>query len=64
MFEQTTPVSCENHTDTQMQFLGQTYTYNQIIGTITTRLALYILLTLIVFVNIINVTKGPLRHTR
>jgi hypothetical protein len=41
-----------------------TVIYNQIIGTITTLLVLYILLTLIVVVNIINVTKGPLRHTR
>jgi len=38
--------------------------YNQIIGTITTMLVIYILLTLIVVVNIINVSKGPLRHTR
>src|SRR5215469_3428246 len=41
-----------------------TVIYNQIIGTITILLVLYILLTLIVVVNIINVTKGPLRHTR
>jgi hypothetical protein len=27
-------------------------------------LVIYILLTLIVVVNIINVSKGPLRHTR
>jgi hypothetical protein len=40
-----------------------TVIYNQIIGTITTLLVLYILLTLIVVVNIINVSKGPLRHT-
>jgi len=39
--------------------------YNQIIGTITTLLVLYyILLKLSVVVNIINVSKGPLRHTR
>ena len=37
--------------------------YNQIIGTITTLLVLYKLLTLIVVVNIITVSKGPLRHT-
>jgi len=41
-----------------------TVMYNQIIGIITTILVLYILLTLIVVVNIINVSKGPLRHTR
>jgi hypothetical protein len=41
-----------------------TVIYNQIIGTITTLLVLYTLLTLIVVVNIINVSKGPLRHTR
>jgi hypothetical protein len=41
-----------------------TVIYNQIIGTITTLLVLYILITLIVVANIINVTKGPLRHTR
>jgi hypothetical protein len=41
-----------------------TVIYNQITGTITTLLVLYILITLIVVVNIINVTKGSLRHTR
>jgi len=41
-----------------------TVIYNQIIGVITTLLVLYMLLTLIVVVNIINVSKGPLRHTR
>ena len=41
-----------------------TVIYNQIIGTITTLLVLYILITLIVVVNIISVSKGPLRHTR
>ena len=41
-----------------------TVIYNQMIGTITTLLVLYILLTLIVVVNIINESKGPLRHTR
>jgi NADH-ubiquinone oxidoreductase chain 6 len=41
-----------------------TVIYNQIIGIITTILVLYILLTLIVVVNIINVSKGPLRHTK
>ena len=40
-----------------------TVIYNQIIGTIKTMLVLYILLTQIVVVSIINVTKGPLRHT-
>jgi hypothetical protein len=39
-----------------------TVIYNQIMGTITTLLVLYILITLIVVVNIINVSKGPLRH--
>jgi len=41
-----------------------TVIYNQIIGIITTILVLYILLTLIVVVNIINVSKEPLRHTK
>ena len=41
-----------------------TVIYNQITETITTILVLYIFLTLIVVVNIINVYKGPLRHTR
>jgi hypothetical protein len=41
-----------------------TVVYNKMIGTITTLLVLYILLTLTVVVNIINVSKGPLRHTR
>jgi NADH-ubiquinone oxidoreductase chain 6 len=41
-----------------------TVIYNQMIGTMTTLLVLYILLTLIVVVNIINVSRGPLRHTR
>jgi hypothetical protein len=40
-----------------------TVIYNQIIGPITTLLVLYILITLIVVVNI-NVSKGPLRHTK
>jgi len=39
-----------------------TVIYNQMIGTITTLLVIYILITLIVVVNIINVSKGPLRH--
>jgi len=38
-----------------------TVKYNQIIGTVTTILILYILLTHIAVVNIINVSKGPLR---
>jgi hypothetical protein len=40
-----------------------TVIYNQIIGTITTALLLHILLTLILVVNIINVSKGPQLHT-
>nr|YP_009350374.1 NADH dehydrogenase subunit 6 [Prohamitermes mirabilis]AQP26898.1 NADH dehydrogenase subunit 6 [Prohamitermes mirabilis] len=40
-----------------------TVMYNQMMGTMTTLLVLYMLMTLIVVVNIINVTKGPLRHT-
>nr|WNL54027.1 NADH dehydrogenase subunit 6 [Microcerotermes aff. pauliani] len=40
-----------------------TVMYNQMMGTMTTLLVLYMLLTLIVVVNIINVSKGPLRHT-
>nr|AQP27126.1 NADH dehydrogenase subunit 6 [Bulbitermes sarawakensis] len=40
-----------------------TVMYNQTMGTVTTMLVIYMLLTLIVVVNIINVSKGPLRHT-
>nr|URH16979.1 NADH dehydrogenase subunit 6 [Amitermes beaumonti] len=40
-----------------------TVMYNQMMGTMTTLLVLYMLLTLIVVVNIINVSSGPLRHT-
>nr|URH16861.1 NADH dehydrogenase subunit 6 [Pericapritermes parvus] len=40
-----------------------TVMYNQLMGIMTTLLVLYMLLTLIVVVNIINVSKGPLRHT-
>nr|AQP27152.1 NADH dehydrogenase subunit 6 [Termes rostratus] len=40
-----------------------TVMYNQMMGIMTTLLVLYMLLTLIVVVNIINVSKGPLRHT-
>nr|AQP26584.1 NADH dehydrogenase subunit 6 [Odontotermes sp. A TB-2017] len=40
-----------------------TIMYNQTMGTMTTLLATYMLLTLIVVVNIINVSKGPLRHS-
>nr|AQP28115.1 NADH dehydrogenase subunit 6 [Amitermes sp. 5 TB-2017] len=40
-----------------------TVMYNQMMGTMTTLLVLYMLLTLIVVVNIINVFKGPLRQT-
>nr|YP_009250490.1 NADH dehydrogenase subunit 6 [Coptotermes kalshoveni]AMX22715.1 NADH dehydrogenase subunit 6 [Coptotermes kalshoveni] len=37
--------------------------YNQNTGTMTILLVLYMLLTLIVVVNIISISKGPLRHT-
>nr|QZK21711.1 NADH dehydrogenase subunit 6 [Amitermes sp. QLD_009] len=40
-----------------------TVMYNQMMGTMTTLLVLYMLLTLVVVVNIINVSKGPLRQT-
>nr|YP_009350322.1 NADH dehydrogenase subunit 6 [Odontotermes mathuri]AQP26820.1 NADH dehydrogenase subunit 6 [Odontotermes mathuri] len=40
-----------------------TIMYNQIMGTMTILLVTYMLLTLIVVVNIINVSKGPLRHS-
>nr|AMX22574.1 NADH dehydrogenase subunit 6 [Coptotermes acinaciformis acinaciformis]AMX22587.1 NADH dehydrogenase subunit 6 [Coptotermes acinaciformis acinaciformis] len=36
--------------------------YNQNTGTMTIMLVLYMLLTLIVVVNIISISKGPLRH--
>nr|QZK22387.1 NADH dehydrogenase subunit 6 [Amitermes sp. WA_150] len=39
-----------------------TVMYNQMMGTMTTLLVLYMLLTLIVVVNIINVSSGPLRQ--
>nr|AIY61890.1 NADH dehydrogenase subunit 6 [Acanthotermes acanthothorax] len=39
-----------------------TVMYNQMMGTMTTLLVMYMLLTLIVVVNIISVSKGPLRH--
>nr|AQP27345.1 NADH dehydrogenase subunit 6 [Labiotermes sp. BRA029] len=41
-----------------------TVMYNQMMGIMTTMLVLYMLLTLIVVVNIINVSSGPLRHTK
>nr|YP_009351492.1 NADH dehydrogenase subunit 6 [Orthotermes depressifrons]AQP29729.1 NADH dehydrogenase subunit 6 [Orthotermes depressifrons] len=40
-----------------------TVMYNQMMGTMTTLLVMYMLMTLIVVVNIINVSSGPLRHT-
>nr|AIY61955.1 NADH dehydrogenase subunit 6 [Caetetermes taquarussu] len=40
-----------------------TVMYNQMMGLMTTMLVIYMLLTLIVVVNIINVGKGPLRHS-
>nr|AQP27267.1 NADH dehydrogenase subunit 6 [Astalotermes sp. BDIT120] len=39
-----------------------TVMYNQMMGMMTTLLVLYMLMTLIVVVNIINVSKGPLRQ--
>nr|YP_009351570.1 NADH dehydrogenase subunit 6 [Furculitermes cubitalis]AQP29920.1 NADH dehydrogenase subunit 6 [Furculitermes cubitalis] len=41
-----------------------TVMYNQMMGIMTTLLVLYMLLTLIVVVNIINVSSGPLRHSK
>nr|AQP29537.1 NADH dehydrogenase subunit 6 [Nasutitermes matangensis] len=52
--------------DTMMEneiTMTTTVMYNQTMGTMTTMLVIYMLLTLIVVVNIINVSKGPLRHT-
>nr|AQP29094.1 NADH dehydrogenase subunit 6 [Odontotermes sp. 7 TB-2017] len=40
-----------------------TIMYNQTMGTMTILLVMYMLLTLIVVVNIINAHKGPLRHS-
>nr|AQP29463.1 NADH dehydrogenase subunit 6 [Odontotermes sp. 10 TB-2017] len=40
-----------------------TIMYNQNTGTVTILLVAYMLLTLIVVVNIINVSSGPLRHS-
>jgi hypothetical protein len=54
-----------HETITENEILTTTITiYSQTTGIITTLLILYILLTLIVVVNIINVSRGPLRHTR
>nr|QXT44281.1 NADH dehydrogenase subunit 6 [Amicotermes ivorensis] len=39
-----------------------TVMYNQMMGVMTMLLVMYMLMTLIVVVNIINVSKGPLRH--
>nr|AQP26707.1 NADH dehydrogenase subunit 6 [Astratotermes sp. RDCT147] len=39
-----------------------TVMYNQMMGMMTTLLVMYMLMTLIVVVNIINVSKGPLRQ--
>nr|YP_009351284.1 NADH dehydrogenase subunit 6 [Polyspathotermes sulcifrons]AQP29120.1 NADH dehydrogenase subunit 6 [Polyspathotermes sulcifrons] len=55
-----------NNHDTMMEneiMTTTTVMYNQMMGTMTTLLVLYMLMTLIVVVNIINVSKGPLRHT-
>ena len=40
-----------------------TVRYNQIIGTVPTLLVLYVRLTLLVIVNVINVFNRPLRHS-
>nr|YP_009350348.1 NADH dehydrogenase subunit 6 [Hypotermes makhamensis]AQP26846.1 NADH dehydrogenase subunit 6 [Hypotermes makhamensis] len=40
-----------------------TIMYNQTTGTMTILLVVYMLMTLIVVVNIINVSSGPLRHS-
>nr|WHM51677.1 NADH dehydrogenase subunit 6 [Embiratermes parvirostris] len=55
-----------NMHDTMMEneiTITTTVMYNQTMGVMTTMLVMYMLLTLIVVVNIINVSKGPLRHT-
>nr|WHM51781.1 NADH dehydrogenase subunit 6 [Gnathamitermes nr. perplexus] len=55
---------CTHNTMMENEILTTTTVmYNQMMGTMTTLLVLYMLLTLIVVVNIINVSKGPLRHT-
>nr|URH16929.1 NADH dehydrogenase subunit 6 [Microcerotermes papuanus] len=55
---------CPHDTMTENEILTTTTVmYNQMMGIMTTLLVLYMLLTLIVVVNIINVNKGPLRHT-
>nr|WHM51742.1 NADH dehydrogenase subunit 6 [Gnathamitermes grandis] len=54
---------CTHNTMMENEILTTTTVmYNQMMGTMTTLLVLYMLLTLIVVVNIINVSKGPLRH--
>nr|YP_009350569.1 NADH dehydrogenase subunit 6 [Macrotermes vitrialatus]AQP27395.1 NADH dehydrogenase subunit 6 [Macrotermes vitrialatus] len=40
-----------------------TIMYNQMTGMVTTLMVLYMLMTLIVVVNMINVSSGPLRHS-
>nr|WNL54300.1 NADH dehydrogenase subunit 6 [Microcerotermes sp. 2 MLW-2023a] len=55
---------CSHDTMTENEITTTTTVmYNQMMGTMTTLLVLYMLLTLIVVVNIINVSRGPLRHT-
>nr|QXI86639.1 NADH dehydrogenase subunit 6 [Koutabatermes spinifer] len=54
-----------NPHDTMMEneiMMTTTVMYNQMMGTMTILLVVYMLMTLIVVVNIINVSKGPLRH--
>nr|YP_009350140.1 NADH dehydrogenase subunit 6 [Microcerotermes newmani]AQP26405.1 NADH dehydrogenase subunit 6 [Microcerotermes newmani] len=54
---------CSHDTMMENEILTTTTVmYNQMMGIMTTLLVLYMLLTLIVVVNIINVSKGPLRH--
>nr|AQP29194.1 NADH dehydrogenase subunit 6 [Microcerotermes sp. A TB-2017] len=55
---------CPHDTMAENEILTTTTVmYNQTMGIMTTLLVLYMLLTLIVVVNIINVYSGPLRHT-
>nr|QXT44411.1 NADH dehydrogenase subunit 6 [Apicotermitinae gen. B sp. CMRT076] len=50
------------NTMTENEILTTTTVMYNLMGTMTTLLVLYMLMTLIVVVNIINVSKGPLRH--
>nr|YP_009250737.1 NADH dehydrogenase subunit 6 [Reticulitermes grassei]AMX23077.1 NADH dehydrogenase subunit 6 [Reticulitermes grassei] len=65
MPDQTNNKEMNTHEYTSKDEIMMTTTmmYNQITGMMTIMLVMYMLLTLIVVVNIINLSSGPLRHT-